>query len=214
MNPRKRLSRPPPRRVRCAWPGTLAGAAVTARVRLGGFKEDVSQEQKHPVRKALPGRGISRWRCWAGVAFKNNRFGRGRGKTLVLRWSVLRWRLMLPATTTHSGNILIAGCEGVFGERECPRPKGFLVFLCTGKTVNNHSAAKNHFYLMNDYVLLYSHHLASQYFDKNPLISGGSRVRLSPSRSSRTVGHSCKFPVTYKRTLSALDAYLHKGTVP
>lgn len=121
---------------------------------------------------------------------------------------------MLPAATRYSGNILIAGCEGVFGERECPRPKGFLVFLCTGKTVNNHSAAKNHSYLMNHYVFSYSRHVASQYFDKNPLISRGSHARLSPSRFSRTAGHSCKYPVTYKRTLSALDAYLHKGTVP
>lgn len=48
---------------------------------------------------------------------------------------------MLSAITRLTGNILIVDYEGVFGERECPSLKVFLVFLCTDKTVNNHRTA-------------------------------------------------------------------------
>ncbi|XP_040434802.1 uncharacterized protein LOC121080746 [Falco naumanni] len=45
-------------------------------------REAVSQELKHPMLKALPGRGTSRWTYRNGVAFKNNLFGRARGRML------------------------------------------------------------------------------------------------------------------------------------
>lgn len=47
---------------------------------------------------------------------------------------------MLRTATRFTGSTLIVGCEGVFGERECPSLKDSLVFLSTGKTVNNRSA--------------------------------------------------------------------------
>lgn len=140
------------------------------------------------------GWGISRWTYRIGVAFKNNLFGRARGKMQILRWRVLCWRLMLTTTTRFTGNILNLGCEGLFGERECPSMKDFVYPLYRQNWIIIPQDNSEEAFTFND-LTVFSYSLllwvcAPQYFDKNPLMFKGSLARLWTSGFSHAIGHN------------------------